>query len=132
MSVPMRRTRAEWAAWVAEVAAGGSATEISRREGLRRQTLLWWKWRLGHEQRVATKKGTKKSAAKQALTAFLPVESQALQITAASHDPHRGRAEHEQDQHDVIVELSHLAVRVAVGTDPGYVAALVHALRAPC
>ena len=114
----MRRTRAEWAAWVAEIAAGGSATEISRREGLRRQTLLWWKWRLGHEQRVTTKKGTKKSAAKQALTAFLPVESQALQITAASHD--------------VIVELSHLAVRVAVGTDPGYVAALVHALRAPC
>jgi hypothetical protein len=103
---------------VAEIAAGGSATEISRREGLRHQTLLWWKWRLGHEQRVATKQGARKRSQKQALTAFLPVEAHALQIASVSHD--------------VIVELAHLAVRVPVGAEPGYVAALVHALRAPC
>jgi transposase-like protein len=103
---------------VAEIAAGVSATEVSRREGLRHQTLLWWKWRLGHEQRVATKKGARERPEKQALTAFLPVETNALQFSAAPHD--------------VIVELPHLAVRVPVGADPGYVAALVHALRAPC
>ena len=116
--MPMRRTRAEWAAWVAEIAAGGSAVEISRREGLRHQTLLWWKWRLGHEQRVATKPGARKTPKKQALTAFLPVEANALQIASVSQD--------------VIVELPHLAVRVSIGADPRYVAALVHALRAPC
>ena len=103
---------------MAEIAAGGSATDISRREGLRHQTLLWWKWRLGHEQRGATKKRARKSPAKQALTAFLPVEANALQLSSASHD--------------VIVELPHLAIRVPVGAAPGYVAALVHALRAPC
>ena len=114
----MRRMRAEWAAWIAEIAAGGSATEISRREGLRHQTLLWWKWRLGHEQRVATKKGARERSEKRALTAFLPVEARAVQIASVSLD--------------VIVELPHLAVRVPVGADLGYVAALVHALRAPC
>ncbi len=114
----MRRTRAEWAAWVAEIAAGGSAVEISRREGLRRETLLRWKWRLGHEQRAADKKSVKKSSVKHALTSFLPIETQALPIAASPHD--------------VVVELPHLAVRVAVGADPRYVAALVHALRAPC
>lgn len=114
----MRRTRAEWAAWVTEIAAGGSAAEISRREGLRHQTLLWWKWRLGHEQRVAAKRRPRKTVEKQALAAFLPVEAHAVQIAPVSHD--------------VIVELPHLAVRVTVGADPGYVAQLVHALRAPC
>ena len=85
----------------------GLATETSRREGLRHQTLLWWKWRLGHERRAAAdKKSVKKTAVKHALTSFLPIEAQAQALPIAS------------SPHNVVVELPHLAVRVAVGADP--------------
>lgn len=117
----MRKTRAEWEAWIAEIAAGRPAREISRREGLRHETLLWWKWRIGRDREAKVK--TKKSnAAKKpitrALATFLPVESL--------------ERHHAPTSHEVTIEVAHVALHVPVGADPRYVAALVHAIHASC
>lgn len=115
----MRRTRAEWEAWVDEIAKGRPAKEISRREGLRHETLIWWKWRIGRDRRSKTKKsGASRKPTTQALATFLPVES---------FDLH-----HAPTLHEVTIEVAQVALHVPVGADPRYVAALVHALHASC
>lgn len=100
-----------------EIAAGGSSAAIARREGLRHQTLLWWKWRLGHERREVGTKPARARAPKQ-LATFLRVEEASVHPAACVVE--------------VTLELAEVTLRVPVGVEPRYVAALVGALRTPC
>jgi hypothetical protein len=105
-----RRTREEWAGLVDELeTSGNSVQRFCAKHRLRIASLKWWKWRLRSEPRSAAlaKHGTR----------LLPVDVvDVAPIRATS----------------IAVVVSDAEVRVEVGTDVEYVAALVSALRARC
>ena len=93
----------------AEVDGGGSVREVARRHGLRAGTLSWWCWRLRRDG----------SAGRRSTPSFLPVV-----VTKATFSDHG---------HDKMeIEVDGMRVRIEVGTDVGYVVALVRGLRQGC
>jgi transposase-like protein len=106
-----RHSREFWKRLIAE--AEGSSVEVTaRRHRVRPGTLQWWKWQLG--------KTSSKSKPKRAAEAkLLPV------VLAAAAAP--------TVMSPLTIELvSGLTVRVPVGADVQYVAALIAAMRSTC
>ena len=110
----IRRSRAEWESLITEMEVSGQGiVRFSAGRGLEPRTLQWWRWKLRRAEPVV---GNAK-----ALVRVIPVD---VIESAAAADVGVG----------VPVEISFgdLVVRIAVGTEPAYVAALVEALRARC
>ena len=108
-----RRSRDSWRQLVAE-AERTTYEATARRHGVRAKTLRWWQWNLRDEPRVG---------AAGAVASFLPVVVRPTMPVAISAQPND----------EVAIELAAgVRVRVPVGVDPRYVAALVGALRSVC
>jgi transposase-like protein len=109
-----RKIRKEWAVLFAKFEESGESIEaFSRRHGVAAKTLRWWRWRLGRsEGKTARTRDVR----------LLAVEVQAPTPTISeSRVP---------TTLDVVVGDVHL--HVEIGTEPGYVAALVAELRRRC
>jgi transposase-like protein len=104
-----RHDRQFWERASREVDGGSRVADVARRLGVRAGTLSWWRWRLHQEAPTSKRRGG---------TEFLPVviaePARVLQASA------------------VEVETSGVRVRVELGTDVGYVASLVAAIRSRC
>jgi transposase-like protein len=92
--------RAFWEPLVDEVKSGATIADVARRHRVQPRTLSWWKWRL-------------RSIAAPRFLAVVPAT------------PPAPPAPEELD-----LRVGDVAIRVGVGTDVEYVAALVRALRA--
>jgi len=92
---------------VAEVERGGTIASIARAHGVKSKTLAWWRWTLRRE-----------AARGVAAPRLLPVVVSEAVTTAGER---------------IAIDLREgVSVRVPVGSDVGYVAALVAAVRATC
>lgn len=98
----MRRDREFWKQLVGEVEGGESIAAVARRHRVQAKTLTWWRWKL-RGRRVRSVE-----------TRFLPV---VVNQAEAPVDP--------------VLELRvrDVTIRILGGSDVGYVAALVDALR---
>jgi hypothetical protein len=106
--VPAKRHDREfWERACREVRRGAKADDVARRLGVRPRTLAWWCWQLGR----------KKTARRTRRAEFLPV------VTSGAPPIVATRLE---------LDANGVRIRVDVGTDVQYVAALVNALRASC
>lgn len=106
-----RHDREFWERAWREVQRGAKVGEVATRLRVRPDTLKWWCWRLGRERR------TKQTRVPQAT--FLPVVVAQREAGPNSSLP-------------VELEVNGARLRVPVGTDVQYVAALVGALRQSC
>ena len=107
-----RRTRKQWSELVAKFGESGAAmSRFCARHRVSVQTFKWWRWHLREEAQAATAQdnGVRLIAVDVQQPLAVPASSGAVRIGIADLD-----------------------VRVEVGTDIGYVAALVDALRARC
>ena len=106
----VRHDRGFWERASREIERGRSVAVVAERLGVRPRTLAWWCWRLRREG--ASRQPTREAD-------FLPVVGAEPVVTAS---------------HDGVVELAAngIHVRVGVGTDVHYVAALMYALRTTC
>jgi hypothetical protein len=106
--VPAKRHDREfWERACREVRQGAKTGDVARRLGVRPRTLAWWCWRLGR----------KKTARRTRRAKFLPVVISGAQPIVATR---------------LELDANGVRVRVDVGTDVRYVAALLNALRASC
>lgn len=100
-----RHAREFWERACREVRRGATVRDVARRLGVKPRTLQWWSWKLRDEPT-------------QEMGEFLPIvttERTALVSTAALE-----------------LETNGVRIRVDLGTDVQYVAALVAAVRAAC
>jgi transposase-like protein len=106
----VRHDRGFWERAAREIERGRSVAVVAGRLGVRPRTLAWWCWRLRRE-------GASRNQARKA--EFLPVVVAEPVVTPS---------------YDGAVELgaNGIQVRIGVGTDVRYVAALMHALRTTC
>lgn len=97
-----RHPRAFWAGLVAEIDRGAAVGEVARVHGVAVSTLRWWRWTLRRETRSSSPR-------------LVPVvlRAGAGAAIAAGH---------------VDISVRGLVVRVGIGTDVDYAAALVRAL----
>lgn len=99
-----RRSEADWAKLISEfTATGGSPAAFCARRRIKPSTFGWWRWRL---------RDAVKAPAAQAIE-LVPVAVVDDEPAAAP----------------VVVAVADVEIRVTVGADVGYVAALVEALR---
>jgi transposase-like protein len=98
-----RHPRAYWERLVAEVNAGAAAASVARKHGVRDATLRWWCSRL-------------RAASNSSGIRLVAVETAQVAVAVRHVEIACGRA----------------ILRVEVGTDIGYVAALAGALGAEC
>jgi transposase-like protein len=111
-----RHTREFWRRLSTAVDDGATIERTAQQHGVRPRTLSWWRWRLRHEAKK-TQKRKKNPEAK-----LLPIvlRAQPPREVAAACAP-------------IVVDiLGEVALRVPVGTDVGYVAELVAAVRKTC
>jgi transposase-like protein len=110
-----RHTRAFWRRLSAAVDRGASIASTAQRHGVRPKTLTWWRWMLRREEK-------KRPGAKRRPAKLLPVvvRAEATRETAWGTEP------------IAIAVGNEVALRVPVGSDVGYVAALVAAVRKTC
>lgn len=107
-----RRSPEQWSAFLDELSGSGESVEsFCRRRGIRRSTLYWWRWKLG-ASRGRPGRGT--------AIRLLPVAVS----PGISLEPPAARG--------IIIQVASLQVHVEPGTDVGYVAALIEALRSRC
>jgi hypothetical protein len=106
------RKREFWERLVAE-ADGDSIASTACRHRVAPATLKWWRWHLG-------KTAPKRAAARLKAPTLLPVVFNPRELEAPRVDA-------------VAIELgAGVTVRVPIGADPQYVAALVAAMRSTC
>jgi hypothetical protein len=109
-----RRNRAEWESLIAEWdASRESAARFGAQRGIKPRTLAWWRWNL-HRAKSASANG-------EAPIRLLPVDVTESTATADVANPA-----------SIEIALGDIALRIAVGTEPTYVASLIAALRARC
>jgi transposase-like protein len=102
--VAARRDREFWERACREVRRGETVSDVARRLGVKPRTLQWWSWKLRQEGAVGSE--------------FLPVvvgEQASASLGAALE-----------------LETHGIRLRVEVGSDVAYVAALLAAIRAAC
>lgn len=92
-----------------EVESEGSVVEVAHRHAVKERTLRWWCWKLRGERR--------RGAVVAEMPRLLPVVVRGGEVAA-------------EMPRELAVEWEDVRVRVVVGTDAGYVAALLKALRA--
>jgi transposase-like protein len=102
--VPVRHDREFWERACREVHQGAKVSDIARRLGVSPRTLQWWSWKLRQEPA-----GT---------TAFLPVVATEHPVVTSTMP--------------LELEANGVRIRVEIGADVRYVAALVAALRGTC
>lgn len=118
-----RRDREFWEQASADVDAGATLDTVARRLGVKVNTLKWWRWRLGAEQRKSKSSSRRKAPAKPRRRRakppghFLPVVVRDVPAPVADA---------------VAIVVDGVRIHVPVGADPVYVARLVEALRARC
>ena len=100
-----RHPRSFWKRLVAETERGGALGPVARRNGVRPRPLTWWRWRLRHEE------------------AGSGAAPQLLPVVVEGHTPAPDLVE---------IVIADVRLRVDVGSDVAYVAALVGALRSGC
>lgn len=101
-----RRTKAWWERTVARWRRSGQrAEEFAASVGVRAGTLQWWSWRLGHDTRAP----------------HGSPEVTAIEIAVPTESCSRSTL--------VEVAVGDAVVRCEAGTDAGYVASLVRAIR---
>jgi hypothetical protein len=106
----VRRSRAQWLEVLGKFEeSGDSIAGFCARHGIRPRTLSWWRWRLGGRRRSVHNK---------------------VRLVAVDVAPHV--LEPQRAENSIRIALSNLVVHVEVGTDVGYVGALLEALRARC
>lgn len=111
-----RRNREEWAEMLAALEQSGESTErFCAKRRIPVATLKWWRWNL-RETRALSRR------AKREDVRLVPVDVVGLSV--ASSAASRPSA--------LVITVSHVEVRLEVGTDVGYVGALVAELRARC
>ena len=110
-----RHTRAFWRRLSAAVDRGATIASTAQRYGVRPKTLAWWRWMLRREEK-------KKRPGKRRPAKLLPivVRAEAVRETVCSTES------------IAISVCNDVALRVPVGSDVGYVAALVAAVRKSC
>jgi transposase-like protein len=106
-----RRPRSFWEKLVAEADRVGSIERVARRHGVTAKRLTWWRWWLRRDARAKAKPRAK---AKAKAPRLLPVVIEAGAVPSGSV---------------IEIAVGDLRVRVEPGTELGYVAALVEALR---
>jgi transposase-like protein len=104
-----RRPRSFWEKLVAEAERVGSVERVAHRHGVTTKSLTWWRWWLRRDARAKAKPGSKTKPPR-----LLPVVTEAGAVAAGS---------------TIEIAIGDLCVRVQPGTELGYVAALVEALR---
>lgn len=105
-----RRTREEWSGLVGELeASGDSVQRFCEKRRLSVSSLKWWRWRLRNERGSV--------ALARSGVRLLPVDV----VDVAPPRPTT-----------LVVAISGAELRIEVGTDVEYVAALASALRARC
>ena len=105
-----RRSRAFWKRLIAEVERGATIARTAERHGVRPKTLTWWRWRLRREDAAVPN------------ARLLPVVFRAGPARAITSRPE-----------SVVIEArDDLSLRVLIGSDVSYVAALVAAIRTTC
>ena len=104
-----RHPRGFWERLLDEVEREGSVVEVAHRHGVKERTLGWWCWKLRGERR--------RGAVVAEMPRLLPVVLRDGEVAA-------------ELPRELALEWEDVRVRVVVGTDVGYVAALVKALRA--
>ena len=106
----VRRSREFWGRLVAEVDAS-PLKEVARRHRVEPATLKWWRWELRRSEPSRTG------------------ETKLLPVVLSGGAPLRASV----DSGVVTIEVAGgIAMRVPIGADPGYVAALVAAVRSAC
>ncbi len=109
-----RKNRSEWASIIAALDASGEDVErFCARRRIKPGTLQWWRWNLGHEGR-ALAPGSRS-------VRLIPVD------VVESAVPADG-----ESLRTIEVSVGDVALRFCVGTEPGYVASLLAALRSRC
>jgi transposase-like protein len=103
-----RHERGFWERACREVDRGAKVGEVARRLGVRAGTLGWWRWKLHQEGRAP--RPTRRAA-------FLPVVVAEATLPAPAV---------------VQLDVNGVRLRVELGTDVRYVAALVAAIRTTC
>ena len=103
--MPVRHDREFWKRACREVRRGANVEELAGRLGVRPRTLQWWNWKLQRERRVEPAE-------------FLPVV-----VNEGVTPVSTGALE---------VQTNGVRIRVELGTDVRYVAALVTAIRSAC
>jgi transposase-like protein len=113
----VRRNREFWERAVREVERGAAVSAVAQRLAVRPGTLSWWRWHLQKES--GTSPPVQRPRPRRSAKAeFLPV------VVAGSTPTGRvGLVE---------IDVGNARVRVEVGVDVSYVAALVQALRSAC
>lgn len=114
----VRHSREFWERAVREVERGAAVSEVARRLGVRPGTLSWWRWHLRNEQPKRAQRQGRGHASTIAKAEFLPV------VVAQPAPVRRGGL--------VEIDAGNARLRVEVGVDVRYVAALVQALRSAC
>lgn len=105
-----RHTREFWRRLSAAVDGGATIESTAQRHGVRPKTLAWWRWRLRREDQSRPE------------AKLLPIvlRAEATREAVSGTTP------------IVIDVFNEVALRVPVGSDVGYVAALVAAVRKTC
>lgn len=97
----MRRGREFWRRLAGEVDGGERIADVARRHRVQPRTLTWWRWKLRTERTADAR--------------LLPVVVSASELCT----PPSG----------IELRIGDVVMRVAVGTDVRYCAALIHELR---
>ena len=109
-----RKNRAKWAAIITALDASGENVErFCARRRIKRRTLQWWRWNLARDG-VAPARGASS------------VELIAVDVVESARNADGGSLS------AIELSLGDLAMRFRVGTEPGYIASLVAALRSRC
>ena len=98
---------------------GVSLTTLARRHGLKRSTLVWWKWQLGRRDRDRRSRRLRKA---KGVPQLVPVRFEPTSAAAPPRDPNTERFE--------VLLRSGRAVRVPPGFDDGELGRLVRVLEA--
>lgn len=108
----VRRSRAQWLKVLAKFeASGGSAAVFCAKKQISPRTFAWWRWQLRGERREALARENVRLIAVDVAAPI--VESRATETS-------------------VRIALAGIDLHVTVGTDVGYVGALVGELRSRC
>jgi hypothetical protein len=107
-----RRSRAEWAALVAEFRRSGeSVAKFAAKRGLQVSSLKWWCWRLGEAKRS--------QAEEREAVRLVPIDVVGLAAGASSSST-------------IVIATAGAEIRIEAGIDVAYVGALVRELQSRC
>ncbi len=122
-----RWSEADKAAIVAESHAGmGTVSEVARRHGLASSQLFAWR----RDARLVAEVVTRDVGARSPIFVPVLIEAPLMSLTPAA-PPTRTKPKRRRGAPAVEIEIDGARVRIAPGTTPGMIAAVIDALKAP-